>query len=145
MAMPILRRVIAIMVLGCCFAAGTPRASTARAGETPERDVGQESETLRRQLQEVEIELEKMKGLMPPTVDSAFETYVNERATRAGLSAVEIERVATPEAVSLDDGRPSGVELRRLDFPGAISTRRCTCSSSFSRRDAPRASSISRR
>ncbi len=75
--------------------------------------------TLREELNALEIKIEERKRFLPPAFEAAEEQrYFRETAGRAELPAFDAQAVKGSERLLLEGGRPSPLELYRLDVSG---------------------------
>jgi len=108
--MPFLCRVASLLLLTSALPA------FASSGTTQEPE---ELQVLLKELRTQEVKVERLKVYLSPAADAAeAETGLRAQAAHAGLAAVDLKPVPEITRVPLEDGRPSPVELRRLDVSG---------------------------
>jgi hypothetical protein len=106
---------ILLIVVSASASVGT---HATRADDQRDARLEKESEAVRKEIQDVEIKLERLRGFIPSTLDGEFETYVRQRAQSAGLKSVEVRALPGRGAVPLPDGEASPLVLHRWEVSG---------------------------
>ena len=102
-----LRRRLSTAVLGFLLMARPPGSTATPVQAESDRAV------VRKELQDVEIENEKLKRFLPDVSASELEDAIRKRGAAAGLTRLEVTPVTTPGVV--EEGLSSVVEWRRFD------------------------------